>query len=78
MSGKHNIQSMNEEEIVQYFTELACDNPERLPFALLEMMKQRLISDINRDFRHLIENCIRQFEEQLKRAIDERKGSGES
>lgn len=78
MPDKHNIQSMNEKELVQYFTELACDNPERLPFALLEIMKQRLINDITRDFRHLIENCIRQLEEQLKRAINERKDSSDS
>lgn len=53
-----------------YFAELAVTNPQQLPLAFLELMKQRLMLAITNQIKGIIEVEFNEFEKQLKRELD--------
>jgi len=52
-----------------YFTELAASNPEQLPLAMLEVMKQRLVLTVTNHLREVVEASFSEFEKQLRKEL---------
>ena len=57
-------------EVAQYLAELAVNNPEQLPLAFLELMKQRLVLTITNHLREVVEASLNEFEQQLRKELD--------
>lgn len=53
-----------------YFAELAVTNPQQLPLAFLELMKQRLMLAITNQINGIIEVEFNEFEKQLRKELD--------
>ncbi len=63
---------MNEvdKRLAQYLAELAVTNPQQLPLAMLEVMKQSLMLAMANQIRETMEAYFSQFEEQLRKEFD--------
>lgn len=55
-----------DKRLAQYLAELAVTNPQQLPLAMLEVMKQRLMLTITNQIRETLEAYFSQLKEQLK------------
>jgi len=55
--------------IVEYLAKLAATNPQQLPLAMLEVMKQRLMLVMANQIKGIIEVEFNEFEEQLKKEL---------
>jgi len=53
-----------------YFAELAANNPQQLPLAFLELVKQRLVLVITNRLREVVEASLSEFEKQLRKEPD--------
>ncbi|MBA7596061.1 hypothetical protein ES703_03030 [subsurface metagenome] len=58
------------EKCSDYFAELAASNPEQLPLAFLELMKQRLVLTITNRLREVVETSLSELEKQLRKELD--------
>jgi len=59
-----------DKRLVQSLAELAVTNPQQLPLAMLELMKQRLVLAVANQIKGIIEVEFNEFEKQLKKALD--------
>ena len=55
--------------IAEYLAELAVTNPQQLPLAMLELMKQRLMLVMANQIRETMESYFSQLEEQLRKEL---------
>ena len=53
-----------------YFAELAVTNPQQLPLAFLELMKQKLVLTVTNHLRKVVEASLNDFEKQLRKELD--------
>ena len=59
-----------DKRLVQYLTELAVTNPQQLPLAVLEIVKQSLMVAMANQIRETMEAYFSQFEKQLRKELD--------
>ena len=59
-----------DKRLVQYLAELAVTNPQQLPLAMMEVMKQRLVLTVTNHLREVVEASFSEFEKQLRKELD--------
>lgn len=59
-----------DKQLAQYLAELAVNNPQQLPLAFLELMKQRLVLAITNYLREVVETSLSELEKQLRKELD--------
>ena len=67
---KVEVVDSDDKESAKYLADLALTSPQQLPLAVLEAMRQRLILTITNRLKEAAEASFSQFEEQLRRALD--------
>lgn len=59
-----------DKQLAQYLADLAVTNPEQLPLAILEIVKQRLMLVMANQIREAMEAYFSQLEKQLRKELD--------
>jgi len=67
---KVEVVDSDDKELAKYLADLALTSPQQLPLAMLEAMRQRLLLAITNRLKEAVEASFSQFEEQLKRVLD--------
>ena len=58
-----------DKRLAQYLAELAVTNPQQLPLAMLEIVKQRLMLVMVNQIKGIIEVEFNEFEKQLRKEL---------
>ena len=67
---KVEVVDSDDKELAKYLADLALTSPQQLPLAMLEAMRKRLLLTITNRLKEAVEASFSQFEEQLKRVLD--------
>lgn len=58
------------EKLARHLAELSVTNPESLPLAMMEVIKQRLVLTVTNHLREVVEASLSEFEKQLRKELD--------